>query len=132
MLSILWRRDGSEGIAWNIRGVRDRGEFYGEIRFQSTDQCKRKGTFVSGQLTPPECERMTELVEIIRRVPPPIDPAPCFAVMFERLSSINAGNVALLFEYRLGDECQSESARSFVELAGLLERHLSLAYSKIT
>ena len=131
ILTILWRRDGSEGIAWHIRGLREDGFFYGEIRFQSTDENKCIGIFIEGQLAPAECQQMAELMDVIRRSPTLSQPNSCFAVMYERLSPTDVVNVLLWLEYRQVDEHQSESAKAFIELAGLLERHLKPLYNTI-
>jgi hypothetical protein len=131
MFALTWRCDGSEGIKWYLRGIQDDGSFYGEVRFHSADQSRRIATSVSGQLSPAECKRMAELAVVIRQQPPPAEPGPHFAALFERLSPTNAGDVRRLFEYRRGDEAHSESARSFVELASLVERHLVPFYAKI-
>src|SRR5437667_5884928 len=108
MLALTWRCDGSEGIKWYLRGIRDDGSFYGEVRFQSPDPSRRIATSVTGQLSPAECKRMAELAAVIRQQPPPAEPGPHFAALFERLSPTNAGDVQRLFEYRRGDEAHSE------------------------
>jgi hypothetical protein len=131
MFTLTWRCDGSEGIKWYLRGIRADGTFYGEILFQSPDEHRRKAAFVSGQLRPADCTRLADLVEVIRRQPPPEEPGPHFAALFERLSPTNAGDVRRLFEYRRGDEAHSGPARAFVELAGLVERYLSPFYAQI-
>jgi hypothetical protein len=132
MFALTWRCDGSEGIRWYLRGIRDDGSFYGEVRFQSADQSRCIATWVTGQLSPDECQRLAELAAIIQRQPPPGEPGPYFAALFERLSPTNAGDVRRMFEYHWGDEANSEPARAFVELAGLIERHLTPFYAKIS
>lgn len=131
ILTILWRRDGSEGIAWHIRGLREDGFFYGEIRFQSIDESKCICTFVEGQLAPAECQRMAELVDVIRSLPTLSQPNSCFAVMYERLPPTGVVNVLHWLEYHQSDEHQTESAKAFVELVELLERHLKTFYDTI-
>jgi hypothetical protein len=132
MLALMWRCDGSEGIKWYLRGILGGGSFYGEVWFQSADHSRRAATSVSGHLSPAECKRLADLVTVIRRQPPPAEPGPHFAALFERLSPTNAGEVRRLFEYHRGDEINSEPARAFVELAGLVERHLVPFYAKLT
>jgi hypothetical protein len=131
MLALTWRQDGSEGIKWYIRGIHDDGRFYGEIRFQSPDQKRRKAAFVSGQLTAAECARLAALVGVIRHEPPLLEESPRFAALWERLSSSNAGEVRPLLWYRCGEESGSEASRAFLELAGLVERHLRPFYPLI-
>jgi hypothetical protein len=131
MFALTWRCDGSEGIKWYLRGIRGDGSFYGEVWFHSADPKRRIATSVSGQLSSAECKRMAEVAAVICQQPPPAEPGPHFAALFERLSPTNAGDVRRLFEYRRGDEAQSEPARAFVELAGLVERHLAPFYPKI-
>lgn len=130
MFALTWRCDGSEGIKWYLRGIRDDGSFYGEVRFQSQDEHRRKAVSVSGQLAAAECDRMRELVRIIRQLPPPVEPGPHFAALFE-WGPRGLGDARRLFEYRWRDEDHSESARAFVEMAGLIERHLSSFYEQI-
>jgi hypothetical protein len=122
---------GSEGIAWCLRGIRNDGTFYGEIRFQSGEEKRCKATFVSGRLTPAECERIAALVGIIRQEPPPAEPPPRFAAFWEWLSPTDACDVRPLVWYRHSDEATSEAARAFLELAGLVERHLRPFYRNI-
>jgi hypothetical protein len=131
MFAFTWRCDGSEGLKWYLRGIRADGSFYGEVQFQSDDAGRRKAVWVSGQLSPQECERVAELAAVIRRQKPPAEQAPHFAALFERLSPAEAGDVRRLFEYSRGDEVHSKAARAFVELAGLVERHVSPSYSTI-
>ncbi len=130
MLALTWRCDGTEGIKWFLRGIGESGDFYGEIRFVSADKARRKATTVSGRLSLPEVKRMAELVAIIKREPPPASAVLHFAALFERQGD-SLTNAQLLFEYRQGDEIHSESARSFMELAGLVEPHLSPFYAKV-
>lgn len=132
MFALAWRCDGSEGIKWYLRGIEAGGSFYGEVRFQSPHERSRRATGVTGQLSPPECGRMAELAAIIRQQPAPAEPGPHFAALFKRLSATNAGDVQRLFEYHQGDEAWSEPARAFVELVGMIDRHLSPFYAKIT
>lgn len=129
MFALTWRCDGSEGIVWYLRGIRADGSFYGEVRFQSSHESRRRATSVTGQLSPRECERMAELAEVIRQQPAPAEPGPHFAALFERLSTTNAGDVRRLFEYHEGDEASSEPARAFVELVGIIEQHLLPFYA---
>src|SRR5262245_60477925 len=131
MFALTWRCDGSEGIKWYLRGLRADGSFYGEIRFLSEDARRRKAAWVSGQLSPPECARLAELAAVIRGQPPPAEPGPHFAALFERLSPANAGDVRRLFEYHLGDEAHSAPARAFLQLVALVECHLLPFYAKI-
>jgi hypothetical protein len=126
MLALNWRCDGSDGIEWRLRGLDVDGAFYGEILCRA----RPRAATVSGQLSPPEAERMAELVAVIRRQRPPAAPGPHFAALFDRSQSTLA-DARRLFEYRLGDETQSEAARAFVELARLIERHLLPHYAKI-
>jgi hypothetical protein len=131
MFALTWRCDGSEGIKWFLRGIFADGSFYGEVRFQSVDQGRRKASTVFGQLSQAECEQMAELVAIIRQQPPPAEPSSHFAALFERLSATKAGEVRRLFEYHQGDEAFSEPARAFVELTSLIERHLAPFYAMV-
>jgi hypothetical protein len=128
MLAFIWRQDGSEGIAWYLRSIGDDGKFYGEVRFQSEDEKRCKAVFVAGQLTPAECARVAALVGVIRQETPPREPPPRFAALGERLAPSNAGDVRPLLWYRHGDEAGAEAARAFLELAGLVERHLRPFY----
>jgi hypothetical protein len=129
--ALTWRCDGSEGIKWYLRGIRDDGSFYGEIRFQTADPSRRIATSVDGRLSTAECQRMTELAAVIQQQPAPATPEPHFAALFERLSPTNAGDVRRLFEYRQGDEAWSEPARAFLELVGIIEQHLSPFVARI-
>jgi len=74
---------------------------------------------------------MVDFVSVIRQQPPPVDPGPHFGALFERLPPTYAGEVRRLFEYHCGDEANSESARAFVALACLVERHLMPFYGKL-
>jgi hypothetical protein len=131
MYALTWRCDGSEGIKWHLRGIRDDGSFYGEVRFVSAEPTRRMATLVSGQLSPAECTRLDELATLVRQQPPPVAPGPHFAALFERLSPTNAGDVKRLFEYKRGDEADSGPARAFIELASLLEKHLIPFYARL-
>jgi hypothetical protein len=130
MLALNWRCDGSAGIVWRLRGIDEDGRFYGEIRRESGDERRRKMATVSGRLSPAEAERVAQLVAVIRRQVAPASPSAHFAALFER-SRTNLSDARRLFEYHLGDEGHSEAARAFVELAGLVERHLSPQYAKV-
>jgi hypothetical protein len=125
MFALTWRCDGSEGVKWYLRGIREDGSFYGEIRFQSESPCRRWATFVAGLILPVERDRLAELLEVIRQVPPPAQPGRHFGALFERLSQSDAGQVQRLFEYRCGEEEHCPAARAFLELVGLFEPHLS-------
>jgi hypothetical protein len=131
VFALTWCCDGSEGIKWTLRGIRDDGSFYGEIRFQSRDADRRRASFAHGRLSTAEVSRMTELIARIREATPPATPGPHFGAFFERLSAGNAGDIRRLFEYHRGDEAHSESARAFMELIELLERHLVPFYWRI-
>lgn len=132
VFALTWRCDGSEGIHWHILGIREDGRFYGDIRNYSSDPTLRRGTAVSGQLSHDECKRLIALVQIINNTPPPVEAGSHFAALFERLlPNQDVGVAQRLFEYHLGDEEWSESAQAFVELAGLVEKHLSPFYEKL-
>jgi len=131
MYALTWRCDGSEGIKWCIRGIRDDGSFYGEVRFQSEQPQRRWATSVSGQLSPAKRERLAELLKVIRVVPPPDEPGSHFGALFERLFPANVGAVRRLFEYRRGDEEVSLPAQAFIDVVRLFERHWQQARTQI-
>jgi hypothetical protein len=116
-----------EGVAWTLRGIREDGSFYGELLVRSRDAAERWGACVDGQLSPAEVARLSELVAVIRRQPPPEEAGPSLGVLFERLSPTNAGQVRRLFEYRVGDEASSEEARAFLQLVELLRPYVVAA-----
>ena len=130
MLVVLWRQDGSEGFAWYVRGIREDGSFYGEVRHQSPRAARSTSADVSGRLTPEQCARVRELVGIIRQASPRRLPTR-FAALVERLDPADFGKIGLQFEYRLGDEAASPPARAFLELARILEQHLSPHYARL-
>ncbi len=132
MFAHTWRCDGSEGITWNLFGIQADGLFYGEIRYRSNDPARRKARLASGQLSPAECERTAELLAVIRQLPPPVEPGPHFAALFEWFPAATGRDVRRLFEYHRDDELHSPQARAFLELAGLIERHLAPFYADIT
>ncbi|QEL16406.1 hypothetical protein [Limnoglobus roseus] len=129
-LALYWRCDGSDGIVWRLRSIDADGAFYGEIRRDSEDEVLCRFATVSGRLSHAESERMAELVAVIRQPSPPDHPGPHFAALFER-SWRTFADARHLYVYHLGDEARSEAARAFVELAGIVERHLSPEYAKI-
>jgi hypothetical protein len=131
MFALSWRCDGSEGIKWYIRGIREDGSFYGEVRFQSELSQRRWSASVSGQLSPAERERLVELLKLIREAPPPEELGSHFGALFERWPSANAGAVRRLFEYHRGDEESSLHAQAFVELVGLFEQHWQQSRTKV-
>jgi hypothetical protein len=122
MYALTWRCDGSEGIKWFLRGLLEDGSFYGEIRFQSPVAERRRASWVSGRMSPTEAAAMAALIGRIRRAAPPSGAGPRFAAFFERVPG--ASDARRLFEYHRGDEDHSDPALAFVELVGLLERHL--------
>ena len=130
VFALTWRCDGSKGIKWMIRGIRSDGFFYVDILFQA-DPERRKAATVEGQLKSEECKWMLELIAVISIRPHVQNPEPHFGALFQRRSPSNAGDVIRLFEYRLGEEVDSEPARAFVELIGLFEEHLRPFYVKI-
>jgi hypothetical protein len=131
MFALTWRCDGSEGVKWNLRGIREDGSFYGEIRFQSEEASRRKATFVSGHLPLAELDRLTALIGIIRQAPPLDKPGQHFGALFERLSLSKAGDVRRLYEYQRGEEVHSLLAKAFIELVALLNQHLLPFYERI-
>jgi hypothetical protein len=132
-LMVQWRLDGSEGVHWHLRGLSADGAFYGEVRFQSAVESRCYATLASGRLSPPECERVIELVQIILRQPLNSERGPRFGALVEKLYIADTGkNTRLLYEYKLGDEANSESARAFLEFAGIIERHLSSYIAKVS
>ena len=130
MFALTWRCDGSEGIKWFLRGIRIDGSFYGEIRYQSVDVARRKATCVNGSLTAPECLQFAKLVKTIRHAVPPVQPGPHFGALFE-WGPQGLSDPQRLYEYRIGDETHSASARAFVTLVGLLKPSMRSFYPKI-
>ena len=74
---------------------------------------------------------MAELVDVLRQPPSRAIAGPHFAAIFERMSAIDAGDARLLYEYEKGSEIWSERSRAFVELAEIVERHLTPCYVTI-
>jgi hypothetical protein len=131
MYALLWRQDGSEGSAWYLRGIREDGSFYGEVRHQSADGGRNVAAGVEGRLSPGEAARLWQLVEVIRRAPPSPPGRGHFAALVERLDPTDFGRTGLRFTYRLGDEAGSEAARALLELVALVEPHLSPFYARL-
>ena len=132
MFAILWGQDGSEGIAWYLRGKREAGTFYGEVRYQSSNERRCKAVNVSGQLTAGKCMRLAALVDVIRQAPMRVESQQHFTVLLERLDPTNFGTIGLQFNYCLGDESASPTACAFLELIGLVELHLSPYCAKLS
>ena len=132
MFALTWRCDGSEGVKWNLRGIREDGSFYGEIRFQSEVASRRKAIFVSGRLPLAEQDRLTALIGILRQAPRLDKPGRHFGALFERLSPNKAGDVRRLYEYQRGEEVHSLLAKAFVELVALFNQQLSPFNERIT
>ena len=126
-----WKTDGSEGIAWYIRGIKPDASFYGELRFDSPDPTKRKITFLEGKISKNDWLRIRDLLLFFNT--PVTNPGlhPCFALI-AKWEGTNLGNAQITFQYNLGDESKSEQAKRFLELHDLLEQEVSKTYDKIT
>lgn len=129
MFALMWKRDGSEGIAWHIRGIKPDASFYGELRFDSADPAKRKFTILEGIIAPEDWPRVQEILHSFST--PIVEPGPCFAYI-AKWEGASLGDSQITFQYNCGDEATAEEARRFIELHDLLEKEASKSYEKIT
>jgi hypothetical protein len=125
----MWKNDGSEGIAWFVRGIKPDASFYGELRFDSPSPSKRKATFVDGNISKEDWPRVQELLSLFNTPVP--EPKLCFASI-SKWDGTSLSNAQITFQYNLGDELKSDEAQHFLELHELLEKELSKSYGKIT
>ena len=136
--SLIWKGDGSEGIAWHIRGIEPDGSFFGEIRFDSPNLEKRKMGSAIGIIPNKDWRRCCEILEEFSKLP--IDkssiklisakttPMPIgnYASLWRRDESYRVLDIPL--KYNLGDEKKSRKARLFLELKEILEKEISKSY----
>ena len=136
--SLIWKADGSEGIAWHIRGIEPDGSFFGEIRFDSTIPEKRKMGSAIGIIPKGNWRRCCEILDEFSSLP--IDktqmkwtskpgPTRFYASLWRRDKSYRVLDVPLA--YNLGDEKNSRKARLFLELKEILEKEISKSYHKL-
>jgi hypothetical protein len=122
--ALLWRRDGSNGVKWNLRGLRPDGSFYGSIH----EMPRRKATSVDGALEATDSVRCQEILRQLG-TRPATPPGPCFALLARWESS--PSDAEIILKYDVGDERTSEDARAFLELTALLEKEISKAYARL-
>jgi hypothetical protein len=127
MYRLIWRRDGSEGIKWWLRGIKDDGSFYGDLRLISSDPSRRCGTSVDGVIPQEDWPRCREILrELSSSDPFPL--GPCLALLAEVGAD---GRDRILFQYDLGDEHRSRKAALFLDLIATLEEQVSKAYGRL-
>ena len=129
--ALRWKTDGSEGIAWDIRGIKPDASFYGELRFDSSDPSKRKIAFLEGQIPKSDWPRIQELLQGFETPVSDSSARPCFALI-AKWEGTDLGKAQITFRYNQGDESKSEQAKRFVELHHLLEKEVSKTYERIT
>lgn len=122
----MWKNDGSDGIAWHIRGINPDARFYGELRFDSADASKRKYVLLEGSIPPGDWSHVQELLQSFGQ--PISEPKPCYALIVRW----DGTNDQITFQYNLGDEVHSVEAKRFLELHDLLEKEISKSYKEIT
>jgi hypothetical protein len=125
---LIWRRDGSPGIRWYIRGLSPDG-FYGEVGYRSPGP--RAGGRVQGvgaHLTADDGERVAAILAELTAAGP-TDPGPCFALLSRYTGTL--GQDEVVFKYDLGAEGSCPRARRFLELHSIIEAYLGGAYSQI-
>jgi hypothetical protein len=134
--SLLWKSDGSEGIAWHIRGIEPDGSFLGEIRFDSTIPEKRKISSASGIIPNKDWSRCCKILEEFSKQP--IDkssikststPTINYASLWRRDKSYRV--IDIPFIYNLGDENINPKAKLFIELKEIIEKEISKSYDKL-
>jgi hypothetical protein len=82
--ALIWRRHGSEGFHWFIRGIKADVSFYKEVGFYSNDPTKpkRKIVFVEDTIPSdnwPQCQKILEAFAS----QPPVQQKPCFAALWK-------------------------------------------------
>jgi hypothetical protein len=118
--ALLWRRDGSEGVKWYIRGIRPDGTFYGEVLHTA----RRRASWVEGRLTGVDAKRCRDILDTFA-ARPALPPSTCFALLARWFTTL--GTAEVVFKYEVGDEEMSSDARAFLELKRLLDPVISEA-----
>lgn len=126
--ALVWRRDGSPGIGWNLRYLNHDG-FYGVVRYLGRGpQPGGRSTGVSQHLTPADGERVAAILAELSQGEP-TEPGPCFAILVRYTVTVGQGEV--LFKYEPGAEAACHRARRFLELHSIIETYLGEVYSQI-
>ncbi len=123
--ALRWRTDNPEGFRWCLRGLRNDGTFYGELRLHGANGQCIVGTSVEGQLTPEETRRMIAALDIITCDTPPKAHEAALGVLFLRKSPIDVGDVDRVFEYRGKGDTHSDATQAFLSIVNLIEPHLA-------
>jgi hypothetical protein len=127
MYRLIWRRDGSEGIKWWLRGIKEDGSFYGDLFLISSDPSRCCGTSVDGVIPQEDWRRCREILHELSSSDP-LPPGPCFALLAEAGAD---GRDRILFQYHVGDEHRSRRAALFFDLIATLEDQVSKAYGRL-
>ena len=119
--ALRWSHSCPEGrVTWSLFAIREDGSFYGDVVLRAHDPKKCMGSGVEGKLSDADCRQMADLLTKINASSSVNDTTPVVGRLLERLSTTDMGMLRPLFEYRVGDEEHSDSARAFLELIKLL------------
>ena len=119
-ISIQW--SDRQGMGFWLRGVRPDGSYYGELEYAYDDPLRRAATTVVGRIPDADWAKCQALLEQFTK---PISAKRQHWVGQLASWTTQFATPVILFQYKPGDENDSQAAKAFLEIRAIVESSLS-------